>query len=153
MLLYKSLLLPLLTYGVSLWGNGYKGTLHRAEVIQNDAIRAIFGIRRRDSVARLAEELDLPPLSTIVTVHTALLAYKMSKGLVPSDIAFPITPVAKRTARRATSFQTPFSAKQSSRHALAYLLPTVWSSLPRDIRSITSAKKFVNEVKKIAKKQ
>ena len=146
--LYRVLLEPLLCYGISVWGGGYNYILRKGEVVQNDALRAIVGRRRRDSVSNVLVKFDLLPLARLYSLHVALLAFKMVKGRVPSDISFPITAVVKRTDRRATDFVIPFARKESSRHALACRLPAVWGSLPREIRSLTSAKRFAGEVRK-----
>ena len=74
LLVYKMLFLPTLCYGISIWGGGYKVIIHRAEVIQNDALRAVFGRRRRDSVADVFDDYELLPVSKIYTTHVALLA-------------------------------------------------------------------------------
>ena len=148
MFVYKTLLVPLLCYGLAVWGGTYRLTLRRAEVIQNDAVRAIFCKRRTESVTEIMRTHELPKLSVLYSLHVALLAFKMSKGTIPKDIAFSITPVMRRTARRPTEFVMPIAVKESSRHALAYRLPAVWGSLPREIRSLSSAKKFTGEAKK-----
>ena len=149
LLVYKALLIPLLCYGITIWGGGYRRVLHRGEIIQNDALRAIFGRCRRDSVDDVFDKFELLRLNEICTVQTALLAFKMLKGKIANDISFPITAAAKRTTRRATVFMRPFAVKESTRQALAYRLPAVWGSLPCEIRSITSAKKFAYELKKV----
>ena len=91
-------------------------------------------------------DMSFHPSKKICSVHSALLAFKMVKGIIPPDIAFPITAVVKRTTRRETVFERPFARKESTRHSLAYRLPVLWSSLQCAIRSLTSAKKFVREV-------
>lgn len=145
--LYNALLVPLLCYGLAVWGGGYKSLLRRGEVVQNDAIRVIFGKRRSDSVTDLMGKYSLPKLRALYAHHVALLAFKMSRGIIPADIAFPIVAVNRRTARRPTEFVIPFATRESSRHALACRLPTVWTSLPREIRSLKSAKKFAEVAK------
>lgn len=153
LLLYKALLLPLLCYGFSIWGGGYKGLLRRAEIIQRDGLRAVFGRSRRDSLTDLFVEHNLLPLGELYIVHVAPLAFKMTKGFTPDDITFPITAVFKRTSRRATRFEMPLAVKESSRHALAYRLPAIWTSLPSEIRTLTSVKKFAKKVREFAQKR
>jgi hypothetical protein len=104
LLIFKILLTSLLCYGSSTWGGGHNGIVRRAEIIQNDALRAIFGRRRQDYVADIFERYDLLSLSQAYRIQVALLAFKMSKGIIPTDISFPIAAVEKRTSRRATTF-------------------------------------------------
>jgi Reverse transcriptase (RNA-dependent DNA polymerase) len=148
LLTYEALLVPLLCYGVSIWAGGYKNIVHRAQVIQNDALRAIFGRKRHDSVADILDKYRLPSIVQLHKIRVALLAYKMSREIIPPEISFPITAIVIRSARRATAFEMPLAIRESSRQALTYRLPLVWGSIPHEVRFITSAKKFVLEVKR-----
>lgn len=57
-LVYNILLVPLLRYEISIWGNGYTyNNLRKVEIIQNDTLRAICGCR--DSVS------DICSVSTV----------------------------------------------------------------------------------------
>ena len=146
LVVYKTMLLPLLCYGILLWGGGYKTVIRLGRIIQNDALRAIFGLRRRDSVSSLFKQHDLLPIEIIYRVHVALLSFKISKGKIPCDVALPIAAVTKRFDRRPTTFVLPFSLLETSRQALAYRLPQVWGSLPSEIRSLNSGNMFVRAV-------
>jgi hypothetical protein len=117
-------------------------------VIQNDALRTIMGRRRRDSAADILVKFDLLPLDKLFQLHVATLAFKISKQVVPDDIAFAISAVGRKTTRRATEFVLPSAIRESSRHALAYRLPAIWASLPRDIRVIPTLKLFKRFVRK-----
>ena len=50
---YKALFIPLLTYGITIRGNGYDAITLVARVLQNDAVRAMVGMRRKESVSHL----------------------------------------------------------------------------------------------------
>ena len=144
---YKALFLPLISYGILLWGGGYEAVLRRAQVFQNDALRAIFNRRRRDSVRDLYIEHNLATIEVLYKLRVALLAYKINRKNVPQDVSFSINPVTKRSDRRVTSFTLPLCRNESSRHTLAYRLPAMWGSLPAEVRSIKSAKMFLEAVK------
>ena len=105
-------------------------------------MRAIFALRRRDSVR------DFYSVNKLYKVRVATLAYKIARGLVPSEISLPLTAVATRSTRRATTFEIPFVSRETSRHALAHRLPTIWGSIPREMRSLSSVKLFVREIMK-----
>ena len=113
-----------------------------------DALRAIFGRRRSNSVQDIFSPHSLLPVNEQCRLRVALLAFKMYKGITPQDISFPITAVVKRSARRENTFVMPTVFKESSRQSLAYRLPSVWGSLPREVRSLSSTKMFIREAKK-----
>ena len=75
-----------------------------------------------------------------------LFAFKIHRERVPADISFPIKAVPKRSDRRETDFEIPFVRKEPSRRGLAHCLPSVWSALPREIRSLTLAKVFKERI-------
>lgn len=147
LIVYEALFLPVLCYAILIWGRGARQILQMAQVIQNDALRAMFGRRRRDSVADILREHSLPNMRQIRDIRTSLAAYAITREHVPGDIAFAINPIAKRSDRRPTRFETPFTRKESSRRALAYSLPSLWSSLPHDLRSLVSVEEFRRRIK------
>jgi len=149
LLVYRTLLIPILSYCVSVWGGGYSNVESRTQVIQNDALRAITGRSRRESVSDVYSSYGLLTVRGLHRLSVAILGFKMTNGRIPAEISFPLTPISSRSSRRATSFCVPLVVKNSSRHALAYTLPKVWGSLPHEIRSLTSAKKFSREVTKV----
>ena len=148
LMVYRTLFLPVLTYAISIWGGGYDNISRRAQILQNDALRAIYARRRRDSVQDIYFAENLLLLHRLYKIRVAVLAYKISKQLVPPEISFPLTAVVTRSTRRATTFEIPFVSKEISKHALAQRLPSIWGSIPREIRSLTSVKIFVREIKK-----
>lgn len=145
---YKALFIPLLFYGVSVWGGGYCNVVQRAAVIQNDAMRAIFDKRRHESVSPLYSQNGLLTVNQIVRAAVAVLAFKTAKGIVPNDIALRLIPTTSRTSRRPTTYETPFARHVFSRQSPAFRLPTVWGSIPRELRSLNSLKKFRAEFEK-----
>lgn len=142
---YKSLLLPMLGYGLPIWGCGFDSVTSRLQIIQNDALRAIFHKRRRDSVTELYTRYDLLQIDQLYMLKVALIGHKIINGRLPGDLSLAITPKAKISDRRPTQFNVPLYTRESSRHTLHYRLPVVWGALPHSIRAIKSCKKFKYE--------
>lgn len=142
---YESLLIPLVCYGIIIWGAGYKTSVKRAQIIQNDVFRAVFNVKRYESVSEMYEKFGLLRIDQLYTPGVAQLAFKTIRGIIPQDIAFPMSQVPKRSERRPTAFEHPRSNKESSRQAISYRVPAVWASLLREIRSLQSAKRFIQQ--------
>lgn len=49
-MMYRAVFEPILSCGISVWGNTYKNVLHKFQTIQNDAMRTILGLPRIASV-------------------------------------------------------------------------------------------------------
>lgn len=58
-LLYKTLFLPLLSYGSIVWDDTHSSHPQLLEVVQNDALRALLRLNRFASVADLYQQLEL----------------------------------------------------------------------------------------------
>ena len=57
--IYFALSHSYLNYGLNAWGLSEKSVFHKIEVAQNNAIRAIFGIKRHESCSRFFKELRI----------------------------------------------------------------------------------------------
>lgn len=74
--LYKALLLPILTYGIVVWGGTYATHFKMLEVIQNDALRAIFYLRRSESVSTIKSNYKLLSLQQLYILRVGCYMYK-----------------------------------------------------------------------------
>ena len=147
LLAYKGLFLPLLCYGILVWGGGYETVAHKAQKIQNDAIRAMFGRRRRESVCDIFTSFSLLTFKKLYESNVLLFAYKIWNQLVPVEVTVPLSTAAERSGRRHSLFEVPNVNKEISRHALSNRLPRIWGSLPRELRALRPAKLFLRHVK------
>jgi hypothetical protein len=86
LMVYRSLFLPVIGYGISIWGSGYKGTVHSAQIIQNDALRAMFGRKRSESVSELYALHGLLTISQLTYLSVANMAHRITFDLVAPDI-------------------------------------------------------------------
>ena len=74
----KALMIPQITHGITIWGGCHGKVLHRVRVIRNDAIRAILGVRRYESVRNWYDKLEVLKIGDIHHCILALLAPKLS---------------------------------------------------------------------------
>lgn len=85
-LLYCSLVLSYLSYGIEIWGNNYKSLVHPLFILQKRAIRIINKAGYYDHTNKLflhSKQLKLPDL---IEFYTSQLLYKASKSLLPMKI-------------------------------------------------------------------
>ena len=150
-MVYKTLLVPVLSYCISLWGSGYDTAVHSARIMQNDAVRAIPNVKRIESVRPHFESFDLLMVDQLKDIAVALLAFKSDRFILPEGVVPPLRAKEARSNRRPTAFEVPMARKTYLRQSLTYLLPKAWGSIPKRIRSLRSRKSFVREVKKLLK--
>ena len=143
MMVYKALLLPLLSYCLSLWGSGHDNAVEKTRVIQNDAIRAVLRISRSESVGKQFGILDILALDELREIATAVLSYKVSVSDVPENVLPPLLARRAPSSRRRTAFETSFARQTFVRQSFAYRLPKTWCSIPKCTRSLHSKKGFM----------
>ena len=68
---YRALFEPILGYCIAVWGGGYDTVMSRVRVLQNDALRALFGRKRRDSVRDLYLLHDILTVDQLIAVKRA----------------------------------------------------------------------------------
>lgn len=148
---YKALFEPILGYCIAVWGGGYDSVMNRVRVLQNDAVRALFGRKRRDSVRHLYLEHDILTADQLIAVKRSAMIFRMQHGGIPQDICFPFEPLHARETRHAANLRVPKVGRELSRQSPRYCLPTIWNSLPSEIRSLSSAETFRSRVREHVK--
>lgn len=143
---YRALFEPVLSYCIAVWGGGYACIMDRLQIMQNDALRAITCKRRRDSVEHLFDELKILNVKSMCRNRQALLAFRILHDRVPDDIKLPLSTKSTRTTRQEGELRVPLVRRELSRHAPLCRLPSVWNSLPREIRDLTSAMMFKDKL-------
>ena len=165
MLLYNSMILPYLTYCVSIWGSNYPTTIQPIIVAQKRAARMIAGAPAMAHTSPIFRELRILKFSDLVKYQLLNVLHDFLHDRLPEPIAAKFTlsnPV------RFTRISQHFSeqARSSSGHAIPnYKLhnyreftlfaraPKVWnaviaSRIP-DIQDVPFSKSFFKKVVKI----
>lgn len=84
-ILYCSLVLPYLTYGVEVWGNNYKSLLHSLTVLQKRAVRIIHKVGYQDHTHSLFLQSKILKFSDIVPYQTAQIMHKAKSRKLPGN--------------------------------------------------------------------
>lgn len=145
-LFYKALFVPVISYGISVWGGAHASRFHGLQVVQRDAIRSIFGLPRRSSVASLMNRHELMTLDQLFLFRVACIMYnQMVDHKSPSLLAthelrprppYPLrnyheTDVVRRTER------TDYCAR-----APQYQQARIWNALPGNLRESKTLRAF-----------
>ena len=126
--LYKSLILPHLTYCHLVWHFGNASDRRKLELIQDRALRAVYKTRS----ASYQEPLDgakLPTLYNRRLQDIATLMFKVKHSLVPVNIYDLFNLKNTQYNLRNSAFQLPsFETVRFGRNSIKYMGPLIWSN-------------------------
>lgn len=138
--IYRAMYEPVLRYGVIHWGHSPKKFTMPIKTLQKFAIRIIAGIRKRDSTVKYFSEFGILNFDNILKLYSAKYAHRHFG-------TFGVMGASSAGLRdRGTLLFKPNWRKDSSRSQSAYSIPTVFNSLPQEIKEITFHKQFSKNV-------
>lgn len=144
---YRAMYEPVLRYGIIHWGHSPKKNTQPIKILQKFAIRSIAGIRSRESTVRYFNEFGLLNFNNIFKLYSVKYGHKHfnSFGLIGAS--------SSGLRDRGIILSKPNWRKDSSRSQSAYSVPSLFNSLPQEIREITYHKQFSKTVFKFLKDQ
>ena len=81
--IYRSLILPYLTYGLVIWGQTCKSYLKKILVLQKQVLRLIFFKNRREHANPLFVHSVIMPISLLYYQSVSNLMYDVNNGVAP----------------------------------------------------------------------
>ncbi len=118
----------------------------RIQKIQNNAARLILKKSKRDHVTPLLKELHWLPVKYRIQYKLATLAFRHFDGTLPPYLSSSLcTYQPSRSLRSSTErlLKIPkTNLKTFGERSFGYIAPTVWNSLPADLRASPSLPTF-----------
>ena len=150
LILYKSLVLPVIDYGDLLYWKSSAYKLSALQILQNKFCRILLRTGIETSTADLHNSLRLMKLDCRQTYHYAIFVFKTVKGLHPANIIDKLQlPYEDRalTTRAGVrgDFMIPPLLLRVTEASFSYSGPELWNSLPQNLREAQT----VNEFKKL----
>ena len=125
-----------------------KPTLHKLQRIQNAAARVLT--KRFEHITPILSSLHWLPVKQRIDFKILLIVFKCCNGLAPSYVADMLT---KYTPGRSFSssdkelLAIPRINSKSAHGAFSHYGPTLWISLPHEVRSATTVSSFKRKLK------
>ena len=140
--LVASMITSRLDYCNAIFADGADEQIAHIQKIQNKAARLILKKSKRDHVTPLLKELHWLPVKYRIQYKLATLAFSHFDGTLP-----PYLSSSSYTYQPSRSFRSPTerllkipktNLKTFGERAFGYIAPTVWNSLPADLRASPS---------------
>lgn len=137
--LYKALVESLIRYGILVWGGLYETTLHNLNIVQKYIIKVMYK-RKRMYPSDLLFSHDICNIRTIYITTVCTYWYDRDKEYLDHP---------HRTRSRANKhLKIPQNYRNFNLKFIDYIAPKAYNLLPRELREITSKRKFAEESKK-----
>ena len=135
--MYKSLLQPLLLYGINIWGQASKKVQEKLLLLQKRALRSIFFLNSTHSAVPLFTETEILPVTLLYFYSTAQLMYDVNHNFAPTNISNIFTQV-----KDIHNYDTRFSSSENYYIKYSRLNTQkndaicLWNQIPAHIRNL-----------------
>ena len=152
LLLYCTLVVPYINYGILIWGNTCKTYLDKIFKLQKWAIRTISLEHYRSHTGPLFEKHSILNVFDSFKLELGVFMYKHQTNLLPktfSNYFIKHNQVHKYPTRNAEDYSVHRTKKMFADRSIRITGPTLWNSLDTKIKHCKSTKHFRNEFKSI----
>ena len=148
----RSLVLSRLDYANSLLMNVNVTDIHRLQRIQNRAARIVLKARKYDRASPLLTQLHWLPVKKRIVYKIALLVFKCIHNLAPGYLSHLLNIRQQsrynlRSRGDALLLHIPRISSKKGEQSSDFCGPTVWNSLPVQVRTCTSVEAFKRNLK------
>lgn len=146
--LYKSAVLPYLTYCHLVWHFCRASDARKLERLQERGLRAVYKDKHA-SYTQLLERAKLPTLANRRLQDICILMYKVKHRLCPNSICNIFNEHISAYNLRQSDFSTPrYNTVTYGKHSLRYVGPKLWGKLSMADRSAKTLQAFTNYIRK-----
>ena len=139
-MLYNSLVLPHIQYGLEVWYSCSDKNQKRIFTLQKKCIRAIKGLRFRDHTNDHFKSLKLLKLEDLYKINLLIHIHLRNDLFLHSDQHHHYT-------RNRNNIVTPFFSHAKCQKTWLYKATSFWNDLPNSIKEINSSNKFKKTIK------
>ena len=147
--LFKSAILPHLTYCSTIWNFCKSSDRRKLERVQERALRVIFK-DSSSSYDNLLDKARLPSLENRRLQDIAILMFKVKNGMCPDNIKKLFKFKTNNYDLRNHDFVIPrVNTTVYGKHSIRYLRPSLWAKIDKNIRPMDNLGKFKRSVRRI----
>ena len=125
--------------------------INRLQRVQNCAARLVLRKNRREHITPLLFQLHWLPIKFRIQFKIAIFAYRFFENSLPSYLSAALTAYHPSRSLRSSAeklLKVPkFSLKTVGHRSFSYSAPSVWNSLPLELRNSPSLPQFKRDLK------
>jgi len=142
--IYRALIAPYLTYGLTAWGQACKSYLDKLLKLQKRALRFIHFSNRNEHAIPLFLDSNILPLAFCYYESVANLMFDVRNGTAPSNILNlfqDVSNVHSYNTRSSASnnFYTQSSSLSIQANSFSRIGVKVWNGIPLEIKNLTKS--------------
>ena len=150
-LLFNSLLISNVRYGLLCWGRANKKCINDINVLINRALRCIHYMKYDDSVRKLKTEKKILNVESLYLYELGIFMFKFKNNLLPANFNCYFKSIKNihnyHTRSSEINFFLPRFNNSSGHKLLAYQGSRLWTMLPIYLKNLTNIGKFQDELK------
>ena len=147
--MFKSFVMPILEYGITVWGGSYDSDILKLERIQIDALRLITGAPARSNIATLYQETGFDKFKDRIENRSVVMLYKIKNDLAP-DYLYELLPTVHNAARynlrNNHNIKVPFTRLEVFKRSFIPRSIHLWNSLTLNVRNKESLFSFKSAI-------
>ena len=150
-MLYNSLILPHLNYGIECWYATPNFALNKLEILQKKAIRAIFNLPYNSHTNDIFKENSLLKLHDIYKLNLACHTYNVVNSPENYDNSLhprTVSSIHSYNTRNRNNISVPRCNLTTSQSSFRFQSAKEWNSIPEQIKSLESHASFKNNLRK-----
>ena len=150
LILYSTLILPYINYGVLAWGKSLKTQLDKLFLVQKRVIRTICNADYRAHTNPLFYHHRILKAEDIYYMQLGSLMYDLNSGVLPLALAKIFkknNQIHNYATRRASAFHLPHARTKFTLNTLVCTGPRFWNSLDSSISHSVSMSVFKRKLK------
>ena len=150
LMLYSSLILPYLNYGLLAWGNTHQSFLDRLLLLQKRIIRIICDSTARSHTDPLFFNNKLLKINELYLYQLGQFMYKYDNKSLPSafdSMFFKNQSVHNYPTRQSNEFHLPLLRTLLAQNTFIYDGPKFWNTIDIDIKNVPSLNSFKRKLK------
>ena len=141
LMLYNTLILPHLNYGILAWGSSPKSQIEKILITQKRILRNIFCTSTREHTDPLFFESKILKIDDIFNLSLGSMMFKLNKNELPPVLELLFkknNEVHKYPTRQTNLYHLPKTRLKLLQDTVIYCGPKLWNSLSPELKTIPS---------------
>ena len=151
LMLYSSLILPYLNYGILVWGNTHQFLLEKILLLQKKSLRVIYTLNPRAHTEELFHDNKLLKINDLYLFQLGQFMFKYNNNKLPNifnQIFCRNDAVHKYPTRRSDEYHLPLLRTILAQNTFVFTGPRFWNSLDNTIKDTLTLPSFKSKLKK-----